>query len=141
MKIFHTLKGESHINFRTQFLIMTQTRWPLPPLPCHICHFHNFDKTDSFLKAVLNIFILGNLIVDCRDGVRGLLKRELVLCIRSIDLGGVNSWESRLHQSKSWHYLGHSQTSKLEFLAEIVFGYKPLTLFIKISNLNVWLVS
>ena len=68
--------------------------------------------------------------------MRGLLKSELVFCIRSIDLGDINSWESRIHQSKGWYYLGPSQTSKVEFLAEIVFGCKPLTFFLKSSNLD-----
>ena len=45
--------------------------------------------------------------------------------------GGVNSWGSRIHQSKSWYYLGPSQTSKMEFFGEIVFSYKPLTLLEK----------
>ena len=46
---------------------MTQIRWP--PTPCHMCHFQNFDKTDSFLKPVLNILILGNLIVSWNERV------------------------------------------------------------------------
>ena len=29
--------------------------------PCHMRHSQNFDKIDSFLKPVLNNFILGNL--------------------------------------------------------------------------------
>ena len=37
---------------------------PTPlPTSCHMCHFQNFDEIDSFLKAISNIFILGNLIV------------------------------------------------------------------------------
>ena len=32
-------------------------------------HFQNFDKIDSFLKPVLNILILGNLIVGWGEGV------------------------------------------------------------------------
>ena len=32
-------------------------------------HFQNFEKKQSFLKAVLNIFILGNLIVAWGEGV------------------------------------------------------------------------
>ena len=55
--------------------------------------------------------------------MRGLLKRGLVFSIRSIDLEGVNSWGSKIHQSKSRYYLGPSQTSKVEFFAEIVFDY------------------
>ena len=69
--------------------------------------------------------------------MRGLLKRGLVFCIKSIDLAGVNSWGSRIHQTKSLYYLGPSQTSKAEFFEGIIFGYKPLTFFVKSSNLNV----
>ena len=32
-------------------------------------HFQNFDKIDNFLKPVLNILILGNLIVGWGEGV------------------------------------------------------------------------
>ena len=34
-----------------------------------MCHFQNFGKIDSFLKPVLNILILGNLIVEWGEGV------------------------------------------------------------------------
>ena len=44
--------------------------------------------------------------------------------------GGVNIW-GRVHQSKTWYSLGPSQTSKVDFFAEIVFGCKSLTLFCK----------
>ena len=47
-----------------------------------MCSSQNFDKIDSFVKSVLNIFILRNLIVGW---VRGLL----VLWIKSIDSGEV----------------------------------------------------
>ena len=61
-----------------------------------------------------------------------------MFCIESIDLGeGGNSLGSRNHQSKSWYYLEPSQTSKVEFFPEILFGYKPLTIFVKSSNLDV----
>ena len=42
-----------------------------------------------------------------------------------------------IHQSKSRYYLGSSQTSKVEFFTEIIFGYKPLTVFLKVTNLDV----
>ena len=48
---------------------------------------------------------------------------------------------SRVHQSKSWYYLGLFQIFKVELLAKIVSGYKPLTLFLKSSNLDISLVS
>ena len=41
---------------------------------------------------------------------------------------------NRIHQSKSWYYLGPFWTSKVELFAKIVFGYKPLTFFVKNSN-------
>ena len=45
---------------------MTQTR--RPPLS-HLYHSQSFDKIDSFLKPVLNILILCNLIVGWGEGV------------------------------------------------------------------------
>ena len=38
------------------------------------------------------------------------------------------------------YYLGSFRTSKAEIFAKIVFGYKPLTFFVKSSNLDVSLV-
>ena len=35
--------------------------------------------------------------------------------------GGFNIWD-RIHQNKSWYSSGPSQTSKVDFFAEIVFG-------------------
>ena len=46
-----------------------------------------------------------------------------------------------IHQSKSLYNIGPSQTCKAEFFTEIVSGYKPLTVFLKISNLDVLMVS
>ena len=66
----------------------------------------------------------------------------LVFYIKSIDLEGVFIvGRGRIHQSKSWYYLGPFQTSKVEPFANIVFGYKSLILFfVKSSNLDVPLV-
>ena len=50
--------------------------------------------------------------------------------------GGVNIW-GRTHQSKRWYSLGTSQTSKVDSFAEIVFGCKPLTFFVKGCRLDV----
>ena len=119
-----SLRGESHVDFRLQCVIMTQTRWP--PTPCHMHPFQNFDRIDSFLNSVLNICILGNLIVGW--GVRVIEERVGTLYQIYRFNGGVNIWGNRIHQSKSWYYLGHPQTSKVEFFAEIVFGKKLLTL-------------
>ena len=115
----NVVKGwATHIDFRKQCVIMTQTRWTQPS--CHMHHSQNFDKTDSFLKSVLNISILSNLIVGrgervIKEGV-GILHQIYRFS------GGVNIWQSRIHQSKSWYYLVPSQTSKLEIFTEIVFG-------------------
>ena len=80
----------------------------------------NFDKIDSFLNSVLNICILGNLIVGW--GVRVIKEGVGTLYQIYRFNGGVNIWGNRIHQSKSWYYLGYPQTSKVEFFAEIVFG-------------------
>ena len=50
-----------------QCVIMTQTR--RPPIPSHMRHSQSFDKIDSFLKSVLNILIIRNLIVGWGEGV------------------------------------------------------------------------
>ena len=51
--------------------------------------------------------------------------------------GGVDSWWRSIHQNKSCYYLGPFQTSRLKPLAEIVFGCKVLTFFVKCSNLDI----
>ena len=74
---------------------------------------------------------------------RVLLKRELLFCIKSVYLGEVlivGGRESRVHQNKSWYYLGLFQTFKAELLAKIVSGYKSLTFPLKSSNLDASLV-
>ena len=133
------VRGQSHIDIRTQWVIMTQTRWPPPPThtPCHLRHSQNFNKIDSFLKPVLNICILGNLIVGWGGWV---IKEGAGILHQIFRFGeGVNIW-GRIHQSKSWYSLGSSQTSKVDFFAEVVFGCKPLTFFVKGFNLDVWLI-
>ena len=96
----------------------------MTPTTYHMHHSQNFDKIDSFLKPALNIFILCNLIVGWG---RRLLKRGLVFCIKSIDFGEVLIVAgSRIHQSKSWYYLGPFQSSKVKLFAKIVFNCKPL---------------
>ena len=92
-------------------------------------HSQNFDKINSFRKPVLNIFIVGNLIVGWGEGV---LKEGLVFCIKSIELkevliiGG-----NRIHQSKSWYYLGPSQTSKVDFFCGNCFRLLAVNFFCK----------
>ena len=56
-----------HIEFCTHCVITTQTR--RPPTPSHMRHSQSFDKVDSFLKPVLKILILCNLIVGWGEGV------------------------------------------------------------------------
>ena len=132
-----SVRGEPHIDFCTQCVIMTQRRWP-SPTPCYMSHSQNFDKIDSFLKSVLYICILGNSIVEWGERVF----KEGIGILHQIHRlsGGVNISGSTIHQSKSWYCLGSSQTSKVEFLEEIVFGWKSQTFFVKSSNLDVWLV-
>ena len=134
-----SFSAESYINFCTQCAIMTQTRHP-PSTPSHLGHSQSFDKIDSFLKSVLNILILCNLIVGW--GGIGSYKRgswyftsNLQIQRRYLKVG-----ESMIHQSKCWYYLGPFQTFKAELFAKIVFGYKPLSLFVKTSNLHASLV-
>ena len=89
----------------------------------------------EFLKVVLNIFIFHNLIAGWR---RGLLKRGLIFCIKSIDLREVLIVRgSSMHQSKNRYYLGLAQTYKVELFANIDFGYKLITFAVKSSNLDV----
>ena len=85
------------------------------PLPYASCP--EFRQNRQFLKPVLNTFILHNLIVGRR---RGLLKRGLVFCIKSINLRDMLIVGScRIHQNKSWYYLGLFQTSKVELFSAI----------------------
>ena len=106
---------------------MTETRWPSTWI---IPIF--FGKIESFSKPVLYFFILRNSIVKWGKGV---IKVGDVFCIKSIDLGeALMVWESRIHQNKSWNYLGPFQISKVKLFAKIVFGYKPLTHFSPMSH-------
>ena len=96
--------------------------------PCYMYHSQNFNKIDSFLKSVLNICIFGDLIVGwgeqvIEEGV-GILHRIYSCSAR------VNIWGNRIRQSKSWYYLGSSQTSKVDFFAEIVW-LKAINIFCK----------
>ena len=81
---------------------------PPTPTPCHMRHSQNFDKIDSFLKPVLNIFIPCNLMQagggDCKRG------------------GWYFVSNLQIHQNKNWHYLGPFRISKVELFAEIAFG-------------------
>ena len=105
---------------------------PLSPL--HLSHFENFDKVNVFLKPVLNICILSNLVVGW---VEWVIKDAAVILHQIYRFsGGVNTW-TRIHQSKSWYYLWHLRWI---FFAEIIFGYKSLTYIVKDSNLDVPLV-
>ena len=47
------LSGESHIDFRTNWIIMIQSIWT--PAHCYLRHFQIFDKIDSSPKKVLNV--------------------------------------------------------------------------------------
>ena len=111
---------------------------PPPPTPCYMRHSKNFDKIGSFLKPILNIIVLRNLIAGWE---RGLLKRGLAFCIKYIDLEEIlKVGESSIHQSKSWYYLRLFKTFKVELLAKAIFGYKPLNYFAKSYSLDVSLI-
>ena len=86
-------------------------------------HSQVFNKINRFLKPVLNIFIL-----------RKLKMREVNIKNRTGIFhqiykfsGDANSCGSRIHQIKSWYYLGPFQISKVDFFAKILSSYKPLT--------------
>ena len=102
-----------------------------PPTSCHLRHFQNFDKIDSFLKPVLNICILGNLIVGWDEWVIKEGAGILHQIFRFSE--GVNSW-GRIHQSKCWYSLETSQTSKMDL------NCKSLTILAKSYKLHLWLV-
>ena len=95
----------------------------MTPHPLPLRHSQNFDKIDSFLKPVLNICILSNVIAGWRGWVinkgAGILHQ-----IFRFSGGGI-------HQSESLYSLGTSQISKVDFFAEIVFSCKPLTFLVK----------
>ena len=130
--------GVSHISISDAMLHNdANTMPPTSHTPCHLRRSQNFDEIDSFLKPVLNICILGNLIIGwggwvIKEGA-GILNQIFRFSL------GVNVW-GRIHQSKSWYSLGPSQTSKVDFSAEIIFDCKPLTFFVQGYNLDVWLV-
>ena len=77
MKIFWSAIPP-HIDFCTQWIIMTQKRWLRTPAPsqCHMHHSQNFDKIDSFLKSVLKIFSLRTYL---KGRVRGCWRRDSFL--------------------------------------------------------------
>ena len=112
--IFVLFRGEPHIDFCKQ---------DDSPTPCHLHHSQNFEKIDSFLKSVLNICILGDLIV----GWGGWVKKWAGILHQIFRFNGVVNIWGRIHQNKSWYSLGPSQISKVDFFAEIIFGCKPLT--------------
>ena len=127
-------RGESHIDFCVQCVIMMQTRWP--QAPCYMFHSQNFNKNNSFLEPVLNIIVLRNVI---RGWGRGLLKRGWYFA-SNIDLEVFKVGESSIHQSKSLYYLGLFQTFKVELSAKSIFSYKMWTYFAKGSNVDLSLL-
>ena len=89
-----------------------------PPIHPDMRHTQSFDKTNSFLKPVLSILIVCNLIVGWE-----LFKRGLVFCIKAIDLDEVfKSWGEYDLSSTFWYYLGPFQTFKAEPFAKNFFG-------------------
>ena len=121
------VRGESHINFCTQCVIMKQTRRP-PPTPFHMHNSQNFP-----------FLILRNLIGGWREG---FIKRGLVFYIKSIYLQEVvNVGESSIHQCKSWYCLRPLQTFKVggTFWRKS-FSFISSYFLVKSSNLDVSLV-
>ena len=107
---------------------------PTPHHPsCHMRHSQNFDKVDSFLKSVLKMCILGNLIVGWGEWVvnngTGILHQIYRFSGGVIIFGGVGFIKVRVSIVCSF------QTPK----AKVVFDCKPLTFFVKSSSLNIWL--
>ena len=87
-------------------------------------HSPNFDKIDSFLKSVLNIYILGNLIVGWGERV---IKEGVGILHQIYRLSGdVDIWGGGIHQIKDWYYLEPSQISKVEVFAAMNFFCKKL---------------
>ena len=97
-------------------------------------HSPNFDKIDSFLKPLLNIFIVSSLTVGLGEGV---LKEGAGILHQIYRIkGGVNSWGSRFHQGKSWCYLGPSKTYTVELFCGDSFWLLAVNVFYKSSNLQ-----
>ena len=69
-----------------------------------MCHSQLFDKIDSFLKPILKTFILRNLILGWGKVV--IKKKAGILHQIYRSRGGVIIGVSRIHQNKSWYYLG-----------------------------------
>ena len=67
-------------------------------------HSQNFNKIDSFLKLVLNIIILRNVIARWEEGI---INEGAGILHQIYRFGGGN-------QSKTWYYLGPFQTFKAE---------------------------
>ena len=104
----------------------------ITPNPCHMRHSQILDKIDSFLKPVLNIFILCNVIVEWGRGGESLVRRRLVFCMKSIGLGEMLIVaETRIHQEKVGIIQGPSKHLRFKLFVKIVFGCKLLTLFRK----------
>ena len=86
-----------------------------PPTYTHpvICVIHKiFTKTSSFLKPVLKIFILHNLIVGW--GGLGVIKEGAGILHQIYrSRGGSSCWGSRTHQIETKYNLWHFQTSKV----------------------------
>ena len=55
---------------------------PTSTTRCRMRHSQNFDKIDSLLKPVLNIYVLGNLIVGCVCG--GGVNKERAFILHQI---------------------------------------------------------
>ena len=62
----------------------------MTPTPYYMCHSQIFGKIESFLKPILKIFILRNLILGLGEVV--IKKKNGILHQMYWFKGGVNSW-------------------------------------------------
>ena len=92
------IKGELHTHCRTQCITMTQPRWPLTP--CHMRHYQNFDKVNSFLKPLLNILILRCLFVGWGGEV---IRKEAAILHQIYKFrGDANNWREQGSSKQEW---------------------------------------
>ena len=76
-------------------------------------HSQNFNKIDSFLKPVLNIIVLRNVIAGW--GERVVIKERAGIDLEKLLKVG----ESSIYQSQSWYYLGPFETLRWSFLRKL----------------------
>ena len=108
--------------FRTQCIIMTQTRWP--PTPCHMCHLQNLDKINSFQARNQKFFRTGEVSWDSGTSFINIIN---IFINRKKDPTGKNLgvfspgyskttfWLESQRQTQSRHFLQNQGTFFLIF--------------------------